>query len=290
VPSWNIIGGPDEMPREGIDAKRWRWLLASADTGLVILVIVKVSGSAMAVAPENLPRATRDARESCGRSEIDKILEWWEPPSVIELHTHSSEATLGGGAKKQPDNEGPQTERRLRELEAWFDSHGLALDFVQQKGGSWFALVSMKDQRVGSGVVGAGSTRVEAAEDAARRSKPLDDSQDVTVVAATAEAHATATPGTVVISPSGIPSGEAVGTPGIDGFDEAAREKLETVATDFGWLIRFAKEPDGGFFWLVLDGTTGETIKGGSADTWDDARLAVIEDIYPPSDEDNTRN
>jgi hypothetical protein len=75
---------------------------------------------------------------------------------------------------------------------------------------------------------------------------------------------------------------EAIATPP----DIAAeRERLTTIATDFGWHIGFAEEPDGSWFWLVLEAATDEPIKSGTASTWDDARIALIEELMPPSGE-----
>lgn len=63
-------------------------------------------------------------------------------------------------------------------------------------------------------------------------------------------------------------------------------EPLRRLAAEFGWYIGFAAEPDGRIWWGVLGGATGELLQHGHADTWDDARLAAIENLYPPSDEE----
>jgi hypothetical protein len=66
---------------------------------------------------------------------------------------------------------------------------------------------------------------------------------------------------------------------------EANRQRLTEIATDFGWNIGFAEEPDGSWFWLVADAKTGEPIKSGTASTWQDALIECVEDLVPPSDE-----
>lgn len=62
----------------------------------------------------------------------------------------------------------------------------------------------------------------------------------------------------------------------------AERERLARIATDFGWHIDFAQEPDGSWFWLVLDAETDEPIKWGTAATWQDALIDCVEDLVPP--------
>ncbi len=59
----------------------------------------------------------------------------------------------------------------------------------------------------------------------------------------------------------------------------------EKVHMDFGWFFAATKEPDGSFSWAVMS-RDGYQVKSGVADTWDDARLAAIEDLYPPSGEE----
>jgi hypothetical protein len=66
---------------------------------------------------------------------------------------------------------------------------------------------------------------------------------------------------------------------------QAERKRLSKIAADFGWRIAFAAEPDGLWFWLVTHDQTDEPIKGGTAPTWQDALLAVVEDLVPPSDD-----
>lgn len=56
------------------------------------------------------------------------------------------------------------------------------------------------------------------------------------------------------------------------------------VRLDFGWNVAFSKEPDGSFAWAVI-AEDGTQLQSGTADTWDDARLAVIDRLAPPSPE-----
>jgi hypothetical protein len=63
---------------------------------------------------------------------------------------------------------------------------------------------------------------------------------------------------------------------------QAERERLSKIATDFGWHFGFAQEPDGSWFWLVLDADTDEPIKSGSAQSWQDALIDCVKDLVPP--------
>jgi hypothetical protein len=54
---------------------------------------------------------------------------------------------------------------------------------------------------------------------------------------------------------------------------------------DFGWSFWFTNEPDGSRSYLIADATTGDVLKSGKGDGWDDVLLAAITDLYPPSDE-----
>lgn len=63
---------------------------------------------------------------------------------------------------------------------------------------------------------------------------------------------------------------------------EAEREGLAKVATDFGWRFGFAQEPDGSWFWLVMDVQTDEPIKAGTAPSWQDALIDCVKDLVPP--------
>lgn len=86
--SWELrdTSGPYPAPWEGRDAVGWVWeLYGENDESRRILV--EVSGTAMAVAPEYLPEETRLARETSGRSEVERVLELDDPPRRVSLGT-----------------------------------------------------------------------------------------------------------------------------------------------------------------------------------------------------------
>ena len=60
---------------------------------------------------------------------------------------------------------------------------------------------------------------------------------------------------------------------------------LRARAAQFGWLIACTREPDGSYSWEVSDAARGERMQAGFSDTWDNARLDMIENLHPPSDE-----
>lgn len=60
--------------------------------------------------------------------------------------------------------------------------------------------------------------------------------------------------------------------------------ELQTKAFEHHVVVAFTREPDGGYSWGLYS-MQKELMQSGMADTWDDARLAVIENLYPPSTE-----
>jgi hypothetical protein len=65
---------------------------------------------------------------------------------------------------------------------------------------------------------------------------------------------------------------------------EEAASFSEQVHMEYGYRIAVAQEPDGSYSWAVLT-EDGLKLRSGIADSWDDARLAMVEHLYPPSGE-----
>jgi transcriptional activator len=57
------------------------------------------------------------------------------------------------------------------------------------------------------------------------------------------------------------------------------------VLGDFGWAVWFTNEPDGSRTYIITDARTGDVIRHGRQEHWDDVLLAAISDLYPPSNE-----
>jgi hypothetical protein len=83
---WTITEGPHPAPWSGRDAVGWRWMLQNEQSDVHALT-VWVSGTAMAVAPEYLPRETAAARDTEGLSEVERLLDDEILPREVMLHT-----------------------------------------------------------------------------------------------------------------------------------------------------------------------------------------------------------
>jgi hypothetical protein len=59
---------------------------------------------------------------------------------------------------------------------------------------------------------------------------------------------------------------------------------LQDRAFEHGVRLGFTKEPDGSFSWGLFS-SDDKLLQHGVADNWDDARLAMIENLHPPSGE-----
>ena len=74
--------------------------------------------------------------------------------------------------------------------------------------------------------------------------------------------------------------------PGKHGSETAtpAPQRLrEKAYLPHSFEFAYGLEPDGSYSWAVS--IDGEVLQAGVADNWDDAKLAAIEHIYPPSDD-----
>jgi hypothetical protein len=165
--------------------------------------------------------------------------------------------------------------RQLEEIDEWFRQRGYVLSFDVDPDGWRFVAVVMKDGvRVGADVPwGTGSTQLEAAEEA--REEFLASFSEVT---SKVEMPFESGASHGISAAGGIASEETFSIPGVE------RDRLEKVASEFGWYIGFVREPDGRFRWFVFD-ENREPLKHGIATEWDDALLQAITDIYPPSGE-----
>jgi hypothetical protein len=175
-----------------------------------------------------------------------------------------------------------EQDRRIAETVGWFKQQGVDLAF-DQVGGAWVALMMPEGQRIGSAHAAHGDTKLEAAENARalREGQPRPGTVersatgDITIHAPTARATAEAPPPTVMTS-----------TDTATGNDHATVIKeAEQQAAKFGWRVGYAPEPDGSYTWIVFAEATGEPLQSGVADDWDDAKLASILNLQPPSGE-----
>jgi hypothetical protein len=189
-------------------------------------------------------------------------------------------------------------DQHLREIEEWFREHEITLQCSEivgdQEPVEWVALMIRDGQNVGAG--GVGVTKLAAAEDARRRyvlqhgmgrefveSGSLIAGASVGGSAATARAEAN-TPSVKIEVPR-IDHERTLWEPTVSAIPSEVREPLEQIAAEYGWYVSGVNEPDGSIRWFVFDRDRDTLFKSGIAKTWDDARLAMIEDLYPPSGE-----
>jgi hypothetical protein len=86
LPNMRMIDdGPTRLPARG-DCIEWCWTVRS-ESGAEETVLFAVPGTAGCSALDCLPRRVRQAIESMGRSEIERILDVAEMPSLIEAST-----------------------------------------------------------------------------------------------------------------------------------------------------------------------------------------------------------
>ena len=194
-----------------------------------------------------------------------------------------------------------EDDRRIKEIEDWFDERGYDLYLHEVEGHGWRAPYMPKGSRIGSADYGVGDTTREAAEDAQARytrdnavevsatasmplestqevrataSMPIDSTQGVSKKIGIAVETDTALPITSAKSRAIKP---AVDLPELD-------EKVETLTT-YGWRVLFEEEPDGKVTGYLLDLDSGETLKSAIGDDFPDAWLGLGIDTTPPSTE-----
>jgi hypothetical protein len=97
-------------------------------------------------------------------------------------------------------------------------------------------------------------------------------------------------PGVIVTDAAGnvtvhVPVATADTGSSVDDATVQRAPNLERVLGDFGWMFVFTNEPDGSRSYVILEARSGEVIRRGREDHWDDVLLAAISDLYPPSAE-----
>ncbi len=185
---------------------------------------------------------------------------------------------------------GDSEKRQLREIEEWFRERGITLEYGQVGDPAvieeWVALMIPVGHEGGLVEGGGGPTKLAAARDAQERYTALHgDTAVVTVRITPGGAEASGFPPTEKIEPPSIVHERALGEATVHAVPPEVREPLRKIAGEFGWYMTVVDEPEGSFRWFVFDHDGDTLLKQGVADTWDDALLAMIEDLYPPSGE-----
>jgi hypothetical protein len=79
--SWEITANLGRHARPGVDARGWLWEITR--DGESAQVLIEISETAGSGDPSRLPEDTRQALETDGRSELLKVLDQDDPPSLI---------------------------------------------------------------------------------------------------------------------------------------------------------------------------------------------------------------
>lgn len=181
-------------------------------------------------------------------------------------------------------------EQQRREIEEWFRERDITLEYGKVGDPAiieeWVALMIPVGHESGVVEGGGGPTKLAAARDAQERYTALHgDTAVVRVRITPGGAEASGFPPTEKIEPLSIVHERALGEPTVTAVPSEVREPLEKIAMEYGWYIGGVDEPDGSIRWFVFDREGATLLKSGVAANWDDARLALIEDLYPPSGE-----
>ena len=80
--SWEISANLGRHERTGVDATGWLWAITRGAE--VAQVVIEISGTAWSDDPLRLPEDTRHAVDTDGRTELLKVLNQNDPPSVIQ--------------------------------------------------------------------------------------------------------------------------------------------------------------------------------------------------------------
>jgi hypothetical protein len=79
-----ILKGAEPIVGGSYDGSAWTWRLRDRERGDHLLTF-QITGTAMSMSDDALPRGGAAARAGAGRSEVERILSWDTPPECIEL-------------------------------------------------------------------------------------------------------------------------------------------------------------------------------------------------------------
>jgi hypothetical protein len=271
---WRLAGDGREVDPGGADATVWLWELVSEDGTRRRSVRVKISGTAMVV--RDVAWRLGQARKSRGQTEIARILDWDEPPDVVEFHSASRSPTLTGG------DPGPEV-RELAAIVDWFERRDIELLFGGHGVGAgpgpppvqtWSA--TLLDLEVGELIARfEAPTRLAAARAARAWWREHRERPPTTAEIEPAVEQDIALP----ITPSG---GEAE-APKIGPEQLARVRQLQTLYT-LVWTRPDPRDPDS--LWMIeaLD-KDGRLVSFAVQSTAEDALLTILEDLLPPDEQ-----
>jgi hypothetical protein len=118
---WIIHGEAQAADSHGYDGAVWQWqVIAENDPSQQRFVVLLISGTVMAMGEEALSTRIAVARDTHGRSEVEMVLDWPEPPEQIDVHSH--------GVRPAGGDPGPE-QREVNEIIEWFDERGAFVIF-----------------------------------------------------------------------------------------------------------------------------------------------------------------
>lgn len=122
--AWRIEGEAQGRNLGGYDGSGWQWQLVSEENPAATrVVIVRITGTAMAMGEKALTERGALARKTLGRTEVQAVLAWPDPPEDIEI---SSEGVARSGG-----NPGPE-QLEVGEILEWFDRRGATVFLMGQ--------------------------------------------------------------------------------------------------------------------------------------------------------------
>lgn len=257
--TWEIESGGERVNPGGYDGWIWLWRLRkSDDPERRHSVSVGISGTALSMDETALPPRIVIARETEGRSEVEQVLEWPDPPD--EITVGSQRVTPVGG------DPGPE-QRELLDIIDWFEERGLLL---------WFAAHGIGGADGATIVSQTHSAHVVASEE----DKYLGHFEGPTRLAAARAAKAhwerEVIPAVLKLGPATVTSSAHLK------LSVGAASEVETLKEQGFHLVWIEpsdpKEP----IWMVeVFNEDGELITTGLGDNVEDALLGVAEDLLP---------
>jgi hypothetical protein len=125
--TWQIDGEAQGVALGDYDGSGWQWrLTADDDPSESRIVLVRITGTAMAMCEEALTERAALARKTLGRSEVEVILGWPEPPDEIEATSE--------GVQRFGGDPGPE-QREINDILDWFHQRGAEVFLAGHGGG-----------------------------------------------------------------------------------------------------------------------------------------------------------
>ena len=95
--AWRPVGEPWTQEPGDFDGRSWLWEVIDEDKTTTKSVIVRATDEAMGRHQHDREHPLHAALNTLGRSEIERVLGWIEPPDTIELVAGSTEPVYAGG-------------------------------------------------------------------------------------------------------------------------------------------------------------------------------------------------